>query len=189
MIITYDSTKAVTVTKASDREYFVHMYDLEIKGNDSIDHTFEERIGGHSDAYIKLKEVEQSSDSKKFAIVYNDDGIFYLRTFNKVTRTAEEIKADEVKLNDLISPPLNNHTMCIQSFPDPYVTCTFISDNRIFINFFHNATLTHYHLIWNTDTRKVEGKVNQLKMECTRKNFPYKCFYNDERDEIYSFYR
>lgn len=83
MIITYDSTKAVTVTKASDREYFVHMYDLEIKGNDSIEHTFEERIGGHTDAYIKLKEVEQSSNGKKYAIVYNDDGIFYLRTFTK----------------------------------------------------------------------------------------------------------
>lgn len=53
MIITFDSTKAVTVTKKDDREYFVKQYDLE-----SYEMTFEERIGGHENAYIKLKEVE-----------------------------------------------------------------------------------------------------------------------------------
>ena len=113
MIITYDSTKAVTVTKANDREYFVKMYDLEMKGDDLPLPTFEERVGGGKDSYIKLKEVEQSSNGKKFAVCYNDDGIFYLRTFNKETRTEAEIKADEVCLNDLITPPLNNYTMCI----------------------------------------------------------------------------
>jgi len=87
MIITYDSTKAVTVTKANDREYFVKMYDLEMKGDDLPLPTFEERVGGGPDSYIKLKEVEQSSNGKKFAVCYNDDGIFYLRTFNKETRT------------------------------------------------------------------------------------------------------
>ena len=29
MIITYDSTRAVTVTKKDDQEYYVKMYDLE----------------------------------------------------------------------------------------------------------------------------------------------------------------
>jgi hypothetical protein len=87
MIITYDSTKAVTVTKANDREYFVKMYDLEMKGDDLPLPTFEERVGGGLDSYIKLKEVEQSSNGKKFAVCYNDDGLFYLRTFNKETRT------------------------------------------------------------------------------------------------------
>jgi hypothetical protein len=27
------------------------------------------------------------------------------------------------------------------------------------------------------------------QMDCNAKNFPVKCFYNDEKDEIYSFYR
>ena len=26
-------------------------------------------------------------------------------------------------------------------------------------------------------------------MDCTPKNFPYKCFYNEDKNEIYSFYR
>ena len=82
MIITYDSTKAVTVTKKNDREYYVKQYDLE-----SYELTFEEKIGGGADQYIKLKEVEQSPDGKKFAVVYNDDGKFFMRTFHKETRT------------------------------------------------------------------------------------------------------
>lgn len=49
--------------------------------------TFEEKIGGKAGQYIKLKEVEQNSKGTKYAVVYNDDGVFYLRTFGKVTRT------------------------------------------------------------------------------------------------------
>jgi hypothetical protein len=46
--------------------------------------TFEEKIAG---TYIKLKEVEQNFNGSKFAIVYNDDGVFYLRTFGKQNRS------------------------------------------------------------------------------------------------------
>jgi hypothetical protein len=54
MIITYDSSKAITVTKRSDQEYYVKQYDLE-----TYELTFEERIGNDSrQHYIKLKEVE-----------------------------------------------------------------------------------------------------------------------------------
>ena len=53
MIITYDSSKAITVTKKDDREYYVKQYDLE-----SYELTFEEKIGGGPEQYIKLKEVE-----------------------------------------------------------------------------------------------------------------------------------
>lgn len=106
MIITYDSTKAVTVTKRSDKEYYIKQYDLE-----TYEMTFEEMIGGKDEDYIKLKEVEQNSTGKKYAIVYNNDGLFKMRTFEKVTRTKEEIEADEVCFNDLVN--LNDYTMCI----------------------------------------------------------------------------
>ena len=84
MIITYDSTKAITVTIKDITTYFVKMYDLE-----TYKTTFEETISG---GYIKLKEVEQTSDGKNYAIVFNDDGKFFLRTFSKITRTEDEIK-------------------------------------------------------------------------------------------------
>ena len=105
MMITYDSTKVIAVTKKDDQEYYVRQYDLE-----SYEMTFSEQIGGGQDQYIKLKEVEQNSNGKKYAIVYNDDGHFYLRTFGKVNRTAEEIEKDELDINKLLG--LNNHTMC-----------------------------------------------------------------------------
>lgn len=53
MLITYDSTRALTVTKEDDRNYYIKMYDLE-----SYQLTFEEKIGGSEESYIKLKEVE-----------------------------------------------------------------------------------------------------------------------------------
>jgi hypothetical protein len=53
MIITYDSTKAITVTKQNDWTYFVKQYDLE-----TYEMTFEEQIGGDQKQYLKLKEVE-----------------------------------------------------------------------------------------------------------------------------------
>jgi len=50
LIITYDSSRAITVTKKNDQEYFVKMYDLE-----SYELTFEELYEG---TIIKFKDVE-----------------------------------------------------------------------------------------------------------------------------------
>ena len=52
-MITYNSKSVVTVTKASDHEYYIKQYSLE-----SYALTFEEKIGGSSDNYIKAKDVE-----------------------------------------------------------------------------------------------------------------------------------
>jgi hypothetical protein len=49
MIITYDSTRAVTVTKKDDMHYYIKMYCLE-----SYELKFQEEITG---AYLKVKEV------------------------------------------------------------------------------------------------------------------------------------
>ena len=76
MIITYDSKKVIAITKKDDAEQYVRQFDLE-----SYDQTFTEMIGGKETSYIKIKEVEQTSDGKKYAVVYNDDGHFYMRTF------------------------------------------------------------------------------------------------------------
>jgi|DEB0MinimDraft_12_1074336.scaffolds.fasta_scaffold06711_2 hypothetical protein len=79
--------------------------------------------------------------------------------------------------------------MCNQSFPDPFITCTFINNDRVFVNLFQNYDMKHYHFIYDTKARAVVGKVAERTLECTKKNFPYKCFYNDEKNEIYAFYR
>ena len=91
-------------------------------------------------------------------------------------------------MNELLG--LDDWTMAIEIFPEPFITVCFIDDDRLFINLFHNASSKHYHFIYNYTERKMEhGKPVERIMECPKKNFPYKCFYNDDKDEIYSFYR
>jgi len=182
VIISYDSTRAITVTKRNEREYYVKMYDL-----NTYELTFEEKLGGGPEDYIKIKEVEQTIDGKKYCICFFNDGKFYMRSFGKSTRSDAEIKANEVDINTLLG--LDNWTMAISGFSDPYITCCFIDDDRVFVNLFYNPTCTHYHFIYNFKSHKMEGNPVNKVLDCSRKNFPYKCFYNEEKDEIYSFYR
>jgi hypothetical protein len=181
-MITYDSISCVTVTKKDDREYWIKIYNLA-----SHEMTFEEKIGGKPKNYIKLKEVEQTSDGNKFAITYMDDGKFRIRTFQNKTRNESEIKRNEFDINKALG--LDDFTMPISGFPDPFVVCCFIDENRLFISLFHNKTLMHYHFIYDDSKRSIEGEVVSMKMDCTMKNFPYKVFNNDENNESYVIYR
>lgn len=54
---------------------------------------------------------------------------------------------------------------------------------------FHNASLTHYHFVYDITNNKVDGKIVQIKLETSIENFPVKCFYNTKLDEAYVFYR
>lgn len=78
VMLSYDSTRAITVTKKDDHECWVKMYDLE-----TYDQTFEEQIGGNPKDFIRLKEVHQNSTGKKYCITYINDGYFRLRIFTK----------------------------------------------------------------------------------------------------------
>ena len=78
MMLSYDSSLAITVTRKNDRECWIKMYDLE-----TYELSFEEKVGGKPDSYIKVKEVEQNFAGNHYAIVYIDDGNFRLRTFGK----------------------------------------------------------------------------------------------------------
>ena len=90
-MILYDSSRTVSVTSAGPRESFIEMYDL-----NSYEKLFDEQVAG---TYIKLKEVEQNDAGDKFAVVYNDDGIFKFRAFGKKRRTISDILHNEVNIN------------------------------------------------------------------------------------------
>ena len=130
-MITYNSKSVLTVTKATDREYYVKQYSLETYAM-----TFEEKIGGRPENYIKAKDVEQNSNGTKFMIVYYDNGWFKFRNFGEKTRTLEEIEENELDINKQLG--INNHTMPISNFPEPYITCCFTSDDLAFISLFMN---------------------------------------------------
>ena len=134
-----------------------------------------------------MKDVEQNSAGTKYAIAYLDDGLFKLRTFDKNERSDEEAIAATLDINDILGIDLS--TMPVDGFPDPYITCCFINDDLIFINLFHNYTLTHHHFLFNSKTWEIDNKF-QMKIEnCTGLNFPYKCFWNETLTEVYTFYR
>jgi len=104
MAISQDSTRAITVTKAHDWESYVKMYDMETQ-----EITFEEKIGGDKDQYIKCKEVELNSTGKLFAVCYFDDGLFRVRIFGRITRSVPEIEETEIKVNEICG--IDNYTM------------------------------------------------------------------------------
>lgn len=97
---------------------------------------------------------------------------------------------------------LDNYTIPNDQFSDPFITCCFISDSQIFVNFYHNHSTTHYHFIWDLKYKCVIGspvfndKGQRLadapitrKIESNLKNFPNECFYHKLKNRVYSFYR
>ena len=113
-------------------------------------------VGGKPDSYIKLKEVEQNPAGNFYAIVYIDDGNFRLRTFGEQTRSRAQIEEEELDINKELK--LDNYTMPIYNFSDPFITCTFINHNLIYVNLYHTATTTHHSFIYNYATKKVSSK-------------------------------
>ena len=115
-----------------------------------------EEIGGRRNendeliSYIKCNEIEQNPDGTIFAVCYLDDGRFYLRIFfgqEKKTReeielgdspttkrTWEEILENELDINEKLG--LDNYTMPINNFPDPFIDCCFVNDDLLFVNLF-----------------------------------------------------
>lgn len=152
IIISYNSKYAVAVTKKDESEYYIQMYSLM---NYALE--FEEKVGGDPNDYIKIKEVEQNSSGTKFATVYFNDGKFRLRTFGTKNRTKAEIESNELNINDLLD--LKDFTMAISGFPDPYINCCWVGDDRIFVSLFYNYDLTHYHFIWNVNDRRIDGRI------------------------------
>ena len=77
------------------------------------------------------------------------------------TKTPEEIAENELDINALLG--LNNHTMPINDFPDPFVSCCFVTDTLIFVNLFENAKLLHHHFFYDTEKREMLGEPVQYK--------------------------
>ena len=86
---------------------------------------------------------------------------------------------------------LDDYTMCNNDFPDPNIICCFVDDDTIFVALFHNYSRTHYHFLYDAKNKCILENKEPVKMEidCTKKNFPYKCFHNEDKKQIYCFYR
>jgi len=106
--------------------------------------------------------------------------------FGKEPRSHEEALADELDINKAIN--IDNYTMPINDFNEPYSTCCFINDNLIFCNVFYNKTLVHYHFLYQIREKNVINVVSRT-LDTINKNFPWKAFYNQEEMKVFLFYR
>ena len=85
---------------------------------------------------------------------------------------------------------LDDWTMVIEGFPEPFANCCFINDDNLYVCVYHSYTMTHNHFLWNTKTHDMIGTFHSVKLEAsTKKNFPFKSFYNEDKCQIYTFYR
>lgn len=76
--ISFDSEVNIIVSKKSNYEYHISMFDLK-----TYERIFDEKIGGNPESYIKVKDVEQNSAGNYYAVAYYDDGKFRIRTFGR----------------------------------------------------------------------------------------------------------
>ena len=67
-----------------------------------------------------------------------NDGKFRIRTFGFESRTQEEIDSKELKINELLG--IDDYSLAIDNFQDPFITCCFINDSTLFVNFLYTHT-------------------------------------------------
>lgn len=75
------------------------------------------------------------------------------------------VQREELDINELLG--INDYTMPNADFPDPNITCCFVSDTKIYVNLFHNYSFKHYHFIWDFTRRQLVSKHVEMKLECT----------------------
>lgn len=62
--------------------------------------------------------------------------------------------------------------MCNQTFPDPFITCTFITNETIYIDLFANAELKHIHFIYDIKNQCMVGQKQEKNNGLYRKELP-----------------
>lgn len=85
---------------------------------------------------------------------------------------------------------MDDHVLVNTGFDDPFINIEFVNDSLLFVNLFHNGSMVHYHFLYDIENKGVKDNIimkEELK-NCSKKNFPQKCFYNDDREEFYAFY-
>lgn len=80
--------------------------------------------------YLRMNEIQQSNDAKKFALAYSDNGEFFIKIFNQLGLILLELNVSEILGIDCGSKP-------ILGIFNPLVTCCFLPHDRLFICVYH----------------------------------------------------
>lgn len=101
-VLSNNSQKMMFLTMTSHRRYDIFLYDIFTKRI-----VLEEAIGGNEDDYMKAKEIEQNKEGTKFAVPYNNDGVYFLRLVDQnqnqknTKRRQKDIDRSTVNLSKL----------------------------------------------------------------------------------------
>jgi len=93
------------------------------------------------------------------------------------------------ELNVNLEIGLDDTTRPVSALPDPMIETCFLDNNQIFINVFHTKSLCMYHMTYNFLQGKLIGDAVQTQLAYCTINFPIKSFYDEEKDQVYMFYR
>lgn len=86
--------------------------------------------------FLKIDDIIHNEDSTKFAIVYNDNGKFYLHIFDNRGKTC----VDEFYLNEVMG--IDETSIGNKILETPLIVGSQFFDNYIFINVYHKKTRT-----------------------------------------------
>ena len=78
-----------------------------------------------------------------------------MRIFDQEQSTMEDSRTKEINFSQLFG--FNNYFTPIEEFPEPFINCCFVNDDKIFVQLFHNHYMTHYHFYWHIRMKKVIG--------------------------------
>ena len=121
-IISQDSTRIISVMKASDEHYQIVQY-----RSDTYEQTFKFDMKGE---YVKANKVTQNNFGKMFCCPYLVDGVFHILVFNK-----HKVIVD-LDINKSIG--IDNSSRPNDNFPYPMIDVSFIPSNILFVSLYHN---------------------------------------------------
>lgn len=173
IMLTYDSKYAIALLKANESTFYVRIYGL-----DNDEKYTEFMIQG---ARIKANLILQNMSANLFMLPYLDDGEFKILVFKIDGQVCD------ISLNNFVG--IDNSTMPISGILDPMITAIFITNRLVFVTLFYRNDTTNWSLVLDIEEQQPVTDLISLVMDCSSLNFPIKCFYHQEKNLIYSFYR
>lgn len=130
-----------------------------------------------------------TGDFTYFACPYLETGVYKLRIFshNLDGHTAQPLIRCSFNINEMLG--IDDDNVPNFDVASPNTTCTFISDDLIFVNVYANRKLQHWHLVLNWKTSTVHSSEMIDMAFSSEKNYPSCTYLDSHFSQIHVFYR
>lgn len=148
--IAYDASMLLVLTKKSDARFIVTCYDLKLDQKICGRETF----GDDDKSFVRIKQIEQYADSTLYAVAFIEDGNFKLTTMgcesiHENCNLCCKHKLKDFNLSILLG--LSDFAEPLEDNLDPFISCSFIKKELLFVTFFHShpSSMEHYHFMFD----------------------------------------